>query len=389
VDAVTGATDRAATNGVLAASLAAFIPNYQHSWCIAHVFDGLGKHLACGTLLAFLKLWNKVFPKSPGARDVFYSLAREAWTRKHRIRWGSTYDQVLQVQRFWSQLPILVANLKLAKVAEEGTKALAIFLADQTTTYCDLALELNMYADVVRRFREANLLLQGDGFWSPFVNETLGKVLEMFNGISDNRTAQTLPNVAACILSAPEHVNRNVLWSGVKQMINPAYLKFKGIFLDCGIEGEAKVSFAKPKVLFRFAQLFHPHVAVKWMNRQGVQALVFATQVRVPEVVAFLGPALAARMESEWKDLVEKYASFLSTAPPFLNPAELRDFWRGCRTVLPAWYEGAKLFALVCPSNAAAERAFSAWRTLIGDQQTTTLEDRQKVAIQSRYNTTI
>jgi hypothetical protein len=71
------------------------------------------------------------------------------------------------------------------------------------------------------------------------------------------------------------------------------------------------------------------------------------------------------------------------------NPAELRDFWRGCRTVLPAWYEGAKLFALVCPSNAAAERAFSAWRTLIGDQQTTTLEDRQKVAIQSRYNTTI
>jgi hypothetical protein len=326
VNVATGATDRAATNGVLASNLISFIPKYQHSWCLAHVFDGLGKQLACPTLMLFLKCWSKVFSKSPGARDIFHSLAKEAWTRKHRIRWGSAYDQVLQVQRFWPQLGVLVANLKLAKVAEEGTKKLALLLADQTTTYCDLALELNMYADVVRRFREANLLLQGDGFLAPFVNETLGKVLEMFNGIADHRLVQTLPNVAVCIMNAPEHVNRPALWSKVKQMINPAYSKFRAIFLDVALDGEAKVSFAKPKVLFRFAQLFHPHVAVKWMNRPGDQTLVISTQFKVPEVVEILGSELITRMESEWRSLVEEYGSFLSNGPPFLNPAELREF---------------------------------------------------------------
>jgi hypothetical protein len=381
---VSGATDRASTNGVLASGLEGCIPNYQHSWCMAHVFDGLGKELKCLSLFAFLKVWNKTFSKSPGARGVFYGLAKEAWKRKHKIRWGSTFDQVLQIQRLWASIPRLIALLKMEKVAVKQTLKLAELFESNQSVHSDLSLQVNLYADVVRRFREANLLIQGDGFLAPFANDCLTKILEMFNGISDNRMAQTLPNVAAAISAAPVGQNPAVLWANVRTIINPAYLKFKALFLDCSVDGEAKVSFAKPKLLFRFAQLFHPTFTTRWINRAS-NRLNIQEQFGVEGVIAVLGELVPGMMD-EFPRLLEDYATEMSFGRPAMSPDELQAFWKARRTKFPSWFAGARRFALICPSSCAAERAFSVWRTLIGDLETQALEDRQKYSVQKGYS---
>jgi hypothetical protein len=68
------------------------------------------------------------------------------------------------------------------------------------------------------------------------------------------------------------------------------------------------------------------------------------------------------------------------------DPSGLLKFWcENCQRA-PAWVEAARIFVLCQPSSGAAERGFSVWRTTITDQQTTTLEDRQKLTVQLAYS---
>jgi hypothetical protein len=92
-------------------------------------------------------------------------------------------------------------------------------------------------------------------------------------------------------------------------------------------------------------------------------------------------------MTTEWQDLLNLYAELRDATN--LSPPELHSFWFINRNKVPAWARAARIFCLLLPSSAAAERAFSIWRTSVSDQQTVTLEDRQKLTMQTKFSQTI
>ncbi len=386
---LSGATDRAATNGVLARSLAPVFPAYIHSFCMAHAYDSLSKELNVSEARLFLKAWNKVFSKSASARDVFKTIALESVKRKHRIRWGSTTDQVLQIIRVWSFLEKILVDLQKNNYSKKGVAQLAKF-RDSFGATSNLAIELCVVADVAHHLKSANLLLQGDGLLAPFAYNQLAKTMEMFQGIQDSRVAQTLPNTAA-IVSQVAVQNTAAVSVHVRQMIEPAFQKFKHVFLDTQRDGEAGVSLHESKVIFRLAQVFQPKLCQAWLNRKDSAKLNIGEQLGFPLIQRFLGRELCQACLVEFPELVVVYAEFASQdeRPSFMNPEELRTFWRGNKDRLPAWYAALLRISLVCPSSAAAERGFSVWRTVIDDQKTNTLEDRQKLTLQEVYSTTV
>ncbi len=85
-------------------------------------------------------------------------------------------------------------------------------------------------------------------------------------------------------------------------------------------------------------------------------------QLAIPELVLFLGADLVAQLKVEFPSLLRVYSGVVCSGAPIMNPDELRSFWKAQQSSLPAWYAAARLFCLICPSSAAAERAFAAWR---------------------------
>ena len=380
-----GLTDRAATNGVLARNLEPVLPRYIHSYCMAHAMDGLCKVFACATLDKFFLGWNKTFGKSGAARRVFRELTGENFVRKHKIRWGSMFDQVVQVCRVYGKIGDVVAAVRKEGYSPKGSAKLAGAVEGNLSNESHLAMELAVFRDVGKHFREANLLFQGDGFLAPFVYNKILSLNAVFSGIGSGRAAQELPSVAA-IITAAANPKKDVMWVEAKNVLTPAWTKYNSLF-NAGVEdGEAKVSFLPMMRLFRFAQLFHPRFSQVWINRTE-KPLSLAVELALPDLKRLLGDLLCQDMMAEWQELLNLYADLREATN--LSPAELLYFWSANRNKVPAWAHAARIFCLLLPSSGAAERAFSIWRTSVGDQQTVTLEDRQKVTMQVKFSNMI
>ena len=380
-----GLTDRAATNGVLARNLAPVLPRYVHSYCLAHATDNLCKNFACSSLEKFFLGWNKTFGKSGAARRVFREVTGENFVRKHKIRWGSMFDQVVQVSRVYSKIDGVLKAVRKEGYSPKGAAKLAEAVDGNLTNESQLAMELAVFRDVAKHFREANLLFQGDGFLAPFVYNKVLSLNAMFNGISSGRAAQELPTVAA-LITAAKNPRKDVMWVDAKSVLTPVWNKYNSLFNNGAEDGEAKVSLLPMLRLFRFAQLFHPRFSQIWINRTE-KPLNLEVEMKTPDLKRVLGESLCQEMMTEWKDLVNLYADLREATN--LSPAELHSFWATNYSKVPAWGRAARIFCLLQPSSAAAERAFSIWRTSVGDQQTVTLEDRQRLTMQIKFSNTI
>jgi hypothetical protein len=382
---IAGLTDRAATNGILAQNLRPVLPRYIHSFCMAHAMDSLCKVFSCGTMDKFFIGWNKTFGKSGAARRIFRDLTGENFVRKHKIRWGSLFDQVVQVFRVYGKIGAIVSAVQKAGYSPKGAAKLAEAVQGNLSNESTLAMELAVFRDVGVRFREANLLFQGDGFLAPFVYDKILSINAMFHGIGDGRAAQELPNVAA-IITAARNPNKDLMWTEAKAILEPAYTKYNNLFNKGAKDGEAKVSLMPTMQLFRVAQLFHPRFCQTWINRKE-KPLNLAEAMKLEDLRRLLGAQLCDEMVAEFPSLLVLYANLKEATN--LNPGELLTFWSRNARHVPAWICAARIFCLLQPSSAAAERAFSIWRTSVGDQQVVTLEDRQKVTMQIKFSNTI
>jgi hypothetical protein len=382
---IAGLTDRAATNGVLAKNLAPVLPRYVHSFCMAHAMDSLCKVFSCGTMDKFFLGWNKTFGKSGAARRIFRELTGENFVRKHKIRWGSMFDQVVQVFRVYGKVGEIVSAVQKAGYSPKGAAKLAEAVHGNLSNESALAMELAVFRDVGKRFREANLLFQGDGFLAPFVYDKILSINAMFHGIGAGRAAQELPSVEA-IITAARNPNKDLMWTEAKAVLEPPYNKYNNLFNKGVNDGEAKVSLLPMMRLFRFAQLFHPRFCQNWINRKE-KPLNLAEEMKLEDLRRVLGAQLCDDMVVEFPSLLVLYASLQDATS--LNPEELLAFWSRNAHHVPAWACAARIFCLIQPSSAAAERAFSVWRTSVDDQQVVTLEDRQKLTMQIKFSNTI
>jgi hypothetical protein len=115
--------------------------------------------------------------------------------------------------------------------------------------------------------------------------------------------------------------------------------------------------------------------------------LNLAEEMKLEDLRRVLGAQLCDDMVVEFPSLLVLYASLQDATS--LNPEELLAFWSRNAHHVPAWACAARIFCLIQPSSAAAERAFSVWRTSVDDQQVVTLEDRQKLTMQIKFSNTI
>lgn len=86
--------------------------------------DSLCKVFSCATLDNFFFGWNKTFSKSGAARRMFRELTGENFVRKHKIRWGSMFDQVVQVCRVYGKIGAIVAAVRKEGYSPKGTAKL-------------------------------------------------------------------------------------------------------------------------------------------------------------------------------------------------------------------------------------------------------------------------
>ena len=95
-------------------------------------------------------------------------------------------------------------------------------------------------------------------------------------------------------------------------------------------------------------------------------------------------PRLRAELE-EYHSIA--YAAVMTgaiTAPP--SPAELWNFWVVNSIQLPAWFEAARIVALVFVSSASVERIFSLYDSLFGSHLELALEDRREASVMLHFN---
>jgi hypothetical protein len=102
---------------------------------------------------------------------MFRELTGEKFVRKHKIRWGSMFDQVVQVCRVYGKIGAVVAAVRKEGYSPKGTAKLVEAVEGNLSNESHLALELAVFRDVGKHFREANLLFQGDGFLARCVHQ--------------------------------------------------------------------------------------------------------------------------------------------------------------------------------------------------------------------------
>ncbi len=88
-------------------------------------------------------------------------------------------------------------------------------------------------------------------------------------------------------------------------------------------------------------------------------------------------------MKESLPDLIEFYRGLVGDCSA---PHSLLNFWRDNQLKLPApCVEVARIFALLQPSSAAAERGCSVWRNRIDNDQFNSLEPKQALTVKVGY----
>ena len=135
--------------------------------------------------------------------------------------------------------------------------------------------------------------------------------------------------------------------------------------------------------LFKFAQLFHPVIAITVTG--GDFNLKRWIEV---DVVLDVLKSLSTNVVDE---LVADYPQFLSTLNQHVpknkrfEPSDVKEWWKEYGSSTGVWAATARLFSLLQPSSASAERGFSMMRNAVSDNQTNMLEDMRELRVQKRF----
>ena len=92
------------------------------------------------------------------------------------------------------------------------------------------------------------------------------------------------------------------------------------------------------------------------------------------------------RVRSEWKKVKKAPRSTTRSARQPAFTEGVLHWWKVHSSKFPAWAEAARIVFAFTPNSAAAERVFSMFKAMFGDQATTALADYIQTAIMLRSN---
>jgi hypothetical protein len=378
------------SNGIVGENLSNALEHYFHSFCYCHSLAKVGANCDAPIVDQFVNAAGAVFKNSPGARAVFLRVAGEEVKRKHKIRWFTTTEVVHQAVRKAAIWPSIVEELERENLCKEALPKLKKLVLENARAYDDLWIEMSAVYDATLPFYTATTFFEGTSFLAPFVWRYVRSLRQIAEKIL--RTADpdpVLPNVAAIIRSCPGHVNPRPLWGKARRTVDPGLQYFLSHFIRFEKDSKAR-AFRDANFFFAFARLFHPVYAKEWVAgaEQGTPALVLREELDRPavrDVLLVLGPNIAQELTADFGRFLTCLERHVEPGKKY-RPDDVLAWWKEFGSEAGSWAAAARLFTLLQPSSASAERVFSMLRAFLSEQQEKMLEDQLELRARKRFH---
>ena len=384
-----GNSDRGGPNKPCVRTLEKVCTSMVHSWCIPHTLNRVGAKVVLPVLVDFQKRWNAVFKKSGAAQHVFWSICKQSWRRKSRVKWWTSFDQLDQVFRVgFVAVGKVLDSVKASGYAKKTIDPLVSLWKEQSGECSDLAYSLAAYHDVLEPFVVTTHFLESAQFIAPFVYEKLSALEAHSQRILRARECPAeLPNVFA-LLVRERSDRKHSRWQFVQQAVRVGLGYFWELFHNVKADNTddddpTPISFQQALDLFRLARIFHPGQGIKFLERYAEasgQSFDEWKAFLVPKFVDDNGFSLLQR------DLPQLVALLTSARDQNLGPVELLQWWRveGSKAG-SVWYALARKFVLLRPSSALVERLFSIHLAALPNNMLGSHEDTQELRTQLNF----
>jgi hypothetical protein len=369
--------------------MAALLDNYFHSFCHSHTLAKVGTHCHAKLVNDFVSAVGAVFKNSPAARAVFSRLTGEEVKRKHKVRWFTTTDVVLQAMRVATKWPQIVVEIQNENACKDSLPKLKKILDENKRPYDDLWLEMNAVYDGTVLFYKAATFFEGTSFLAPFVWRYL-RTLRLFaeKVLKAAEPDTILPNVAAIMRNLPDQVPPRPVWGKARQTIDPGLEYFMKHFVRLEKSSKAR-QFQMANDIFGFARIFHPTYALDWIaGKDGTEKFHLAHELSkapVLNVLLVLGVNIVQELTADFGRYLTCLEQRLDKGRKYGCDVVL-EWWRTNGSHAGSWAAAARLFTLLQPSSASAERVFSVLRASTSEQQDLMLQDQQELRIRMRFS---
>lgn len=380
------------SNGLVGETLSSLTRNYFHAFCLSHSLVKVGARFCAPLLDQFMQAWNKVFKNSSAARQEFQSITGEKWKRKHRVRWWTQHVQHQQLVNVWPQLWKIVQRLKQRSLCEDSLpqleKLVAANLVNQEdksegSVLCltsELAMQLATIFDGAQLFVRATYFFERSGFVSPFVYQfidTLNDFVKRIQGALD--VCKDLPTVCA-LIRRNGAANERICWGNAKRALHPGFQYFTEHFVRFSKESKAR-KFEQTLQLYKFCRLLHPVYLLMAVDGRNYKLEEDLTDI-VVQILLNLGPHIVTELNRDFRDYVETCRNNNNDGQKVRVEA-LELWWREHGSECKSWAAAARLFCLLQPSEASAERGFAMLRQ---SETSSQLEDLQSSRVRMRYH---
>jgi hypothetical protein len=359
----------------VAENLAMQYEQYQHVFCLPHALAKVLPRFEFPLLPDFMGRYNAVFKNSFAGRAVFQNHVGVSWKRGHKIRWNASHVQHKQVLDAWPKLGAVLSEMANKGLCKESLLNLKGMYDNNHLRSSNLYLQLIACIEGADPFVRATAFLEGDGFLAPFVTTRLAELKEFVDAVLGGQAPPVvqMPRVADALSGLPMGTKAKV-WRDMQAALKPGlqYL----YQLNRGDQVGDNIAYQRSLALFRFAYLLHP--ACTKLRHQDFR---IAEQFTEP-VQHFLGEQLVAEMIADFPDLVAVYRGFEDVR---LNPEQLLAWWKEHGGATKSWARAARLFTLLQPTSALAERAGAIMRSRVSDQQSNMLEQTTELYCKHAY----
>ncbi len=360
-----GLSDGCNTMMATARNLSMHYERYNHVFCLPHALSKVLPRFVFPVLHNFVRLYNAVFKNSFSGRAVFQRHTGVTWKRGHKFRWNASHVQHKQILESWDKLGAVFAEMFNGGMFKETLPELKGFFDKHRLKSSDLYVQLLSCVEGADPFVRATAFLEGDGFLAPYVTPRLSELKLFVDNVSKALSPPMfeMPRAAVQFASFTDAA-KTKLWREAQASLRPG---FDYLYqLSRGEDVGDSVRYQRSLQLFRFAYLLHPGCAK--LRREDFR---IGDEFSEP-VQFFLGPALVAELIADFPQLVSAYREAEKVN---LKPEELLLWWKERGAATKSWARAARMFALLQPTSALAERAGAILRLRVSDQQANMLEE--------------
>jgi hypothetical protein len=345
--------DSASVNGAAMSFICLFSDKCVDMNCLAHTMDLVGKALKLPEADEVINLLLQIHTSSEQSREVWRVRFGKKPRSVSQTRWWSKWEFMCSVLSSWDGLLGYISDLTADKLCTNYTSSLNSALTTEMKRKC-VHLQLKVASVLMKKFVLATYNLEGDSFLLPFAYDLLLELCSLANDPSYFLSGQGVE----CT-------------DEVRVLVQPAMTYF---------QERMKTDCASRLPVFKLARLFNP-IVVNDLN-------VTVPDIRsLAQAFPFIDSETIDGLLTEWNSYVTMAASF--NIPPTSTFADKVDAvwkWWSRQLSIPIWRKVAAEIALIQPSSAAAERAFSLLRHRFGKKQKKSLMDYVETSVMVAYN---